>query len=161
MINTRNILPTKVIPMIDIIKNYVPELMAASLEQMPPDEQMYIITNDKASLGAVNILYKDSLDKIAEITGTDLYLIPSSTQEMIAVSTNLGTPDKVADMVYEVNQDAVREEERLSNQVYKYDAQTREISIASDASIHRDIKDAPVNTNNVEYDQQPRRHRGR
>lgn len=32
MINTRNILPTKVIPMIDIIKNYVPELMAASLE---------------------------------------------------------------------------------------------------------------------------------
>jgi len=161
MINTRNILPTKVIPMIDIIKNYVPEFMAASLEQMPPDEQMYIITNDKASLGAVNILYKDSLDKIADITGTDLYLIPSSTQEMIAVSTNLGTPDKVADMVYEVNQDAVREEERLSNQVYKYDAKTREISIASDASIHRDIKDAPENTNNVEYDQQPRRHRGR
>lgn len=87
--------------------------------------------------------------------------MPSSTQEMIAVSTNLGTPDKVADMVYEVNQDAVREEERLSNQVYKYDAKTREISIASDASIHRDIKDAPENTNNVEYDQQPRRHRGR
>lgn len=100
-------------------------------------------------------------NKIADITGTDLYLIPSSTQEMIAVSTNLGTPDKVADMVYEVNQDAVREEERLSNQVYKYDAKTKEISIASDASIHRDIKDAPKNTNNVEYVQQPRRHRGR
>lgn len=40
MINTRNILPTKVIPMIDIIKNYVPEFMAASLEQMPPNEAL-------------------------------------------------------------------------------------------------------------------------
>lgn len=86
-----------------------------------------------------------------------LYLSDLSNGGYATININ----NKIADMVYEVNQDAVREEERLSNQVYKYDAKTREISIASDASIHRDIKDAPENTNNVEYDQQPRRHRGR
>ena len=121
------------------------------VKQSGKNQQQYIIE----ALTQSNIVNTDGIKElIPELkrVGNNLNQIAHALNDSSYYSYNLITENQ---------KDAVREEERLSNQVYKYDAKTKEISIASDASIHRDIKDAPKNTNNVEYVQQPRRHRGR
>ena len=60
------------------------------------------------------------------------YIMPSSTHEVIAVSTNMGEPNELAQMVAEINMDQVSLDERLSNQVYHYDKDLRKLSMATD-----------------------------
>lgn len=57
---------------------------------------------------------------------SDLYILPSSVHEVLAVSTELTEPEELAQMVAEVNMQKVALEERLSNQVYHYDKDLRE-----------------------------------
>ena len=61
----------------------------------------------------------------------NLYILPSSWHEVIAVSSNMGDPNELA-QVAEINMDQVSLEERLSNQVYHYDKDLRKLSLATD-----------------------------
>ena len=98
------------------------------------DEPMVVITNEIKSFGAASILYGDVLQDVAKLFQSDFYLLPSSIHEMIAVSAseNSPGPEALADMVHEINEGQVEIGERLSNQVYHYDAQTRKLSMATD-----------------------------
>lgn len=51
---------------------------------------------------------------------------------LIAVPTDMGDPNELAEMVAEINMDQVELAERLSNQVYYYDRDIRNISLATD-----------------------------
>lgn len=42
----------------------------------------------------------------------------------------MGTPEMLAEMVQEVNGNEVSMEEQLSNHVYKYDAKTKDLTLA-------------------------------
>ena len=97
-----------------------------------PDQAMYVISNDRGLNGAISMLYEDKLHGLAEEIGTDLYIMPSSVHEVIAVSSNMGDPNELAQMVAEINMDQVSLEERLSNQVYHYDKDLRKLSLATD-----------------------------
>ena len=57
--------------------------------------------------------------------------------EVIAVSTSMGDPNELAEMVAEINMDQVALEERLSNQVYHYDKDLRKLSLATDTPNRR------------------------
>jgi hypothetical protein len=61
------------------------------------------------------------MQKVIDRIGTDFYVIPSSIHELLIISAvaNMDREELVT-MVKEVNQLAVEEHERLSNQVYRY-----------------------------------------
>ena len=82
--------------------------------------------------GAVSMLYEDKLYALAQQSGTDLYILPSSTHEVIALPASMESPEKLAQMVYDINMSQVALGERLSNQVYYYDKDLRKLSLATD-----------------------------
>ena len=136
--NTKRLLPPVVKSMNDVMreifmKDGMPhEIADMMLGEMPPEQQMYVISNNKGINGAVSMLYEDGLHELAEKLGSDLYIMPSSIHEVIAVSTDLGNPNELAAMVAEINMDQVALDERLSNQVYHYDKELRKVTLATD-----------------------------
>jgi hypothetical protein len=136
--NTRKIFPPTVKSMNDVIrdmfmKDGMPaEIADMMLGEMPAEQTMWVISNDRGINGAISMLYEDKLHGLAENLGTDLYIMPSSLHEVIAVSASMGDPNELAQMVAEINMDQVALDERLSNQVYHYDKDLRKLSLATD-----------------------------
>ena len=90
------------------------------------------------------MVYDDVLQEVSNKLGEDLYILPSSIHEFIAVPKSLGgDPKEMAEMVRSINADVVKESERLSNQVFYYDANKREITQVSNTPI-LGIKDADL-----------------
>lgn len=136
--NTKRICPPKVISMQKAMmevnpEDFEPELVEL-LEQMEedPKETTWIITNEAGINGASAMLYEENLHKLAEKMGTDMYLLPSSIHEWLAVSVDKEKPEVLADMVQKINMENVRLEERLSNNVYHYDKDLRKVTMATD-----------------------------
>ena len=83
------------------------------------------------------MLYDDLLQKIAKDMDSDLYIMPSSVHETVAVSVNLGSPYELAKLVNEVNMTGVVLDERLSNQVYHYDKELHKLTMATNTPMKR------------------------
>ncbi len=136
--NTKRIFPPVVKDVNSImremfIKDGLPEEIAEMMiGEIPSEIMMYVITNERGINGAASMLYEDKLYELAEKLESDLYIIPSSVHEVIAVSADLGDPYELAAMVSEVNMSNVELNERLSNQVYHYDKNLRKLTLATD-----------------------------
>lgn len=136
--NTRKIFPPTVRSMNDVMREIfladgMPlEVAEMMFSEVPADKMMYVISNEKGINGAISMLYEDQLHALAEQLDTDLYILPSSIHETIAVSVDMGDPEELARMVSEINMDQVSLQERLSNQVYHYDKDLRVLSMATD-----------------------------
>lgn len=136
--NTRRIFPPCIKSMNEVLlemfeKDGMPrEIAEMMLGEMPADGMMYVISNDRGINGAISMLYEDKLHSLAMELENDLYILPSSVHEVIAVSVDMGEPYELAQMVSEINMDQVALEERLSNQVYHYDKDLRKVSLATD-----------------------------
>ena len=136
--NTRRILPPVVQSMNEVMRDMFvadgmpKELADLMVGEQEPEMTMWVISNERKIDGAVSMLYEDKLHNLAESVGTDLYILPSSVHEVIAVSVEMGEPEELAQMVAEINMDQVSLEERLSNQVYHYDKDLRKITLATD-----------------------------
>ena len=150
MDNTREILPISVMSMNEVMREMFSKDGMAELmfEEMPPNQQMYVITNAAKVNGAASMFYEDALSGLAEKLGTDLYILPSSVHEVIAVSTDMGTPESLSEMVKEVNGSQVSEEEQLSDHVYRFDAESKKLSLA-DTTIEDMKKAAGAELENV------------
>lgn len=170
MQNTKEILPVTVQSMNEVMremfsKDGMPDEMAeAMFAEMPVNQQMYVISNTAKVNGAASMFYEDALSGLAEKVGTDLFILPSSVHECIAVSTDMGTPESLAEMVQEVNGSQVDAEEQLSDHVYRFDAKAKTISLA-DTTIEQ--LEAKVSENTTDYEAtqsqteaaRPHRHR--
>lgn len=136
--NTRRILPPVIKDMNSImremfIKDGMPEEIAEMMiGEIPSESMMYVITNEKGINGAASMMYEDKLHELAVKLDSDLYIMPSSVHEVIAVSSDIGDPYELAAMVSEVNMSNVELSERLSNQVYHYDKDLRKVTLATD-----------------------------
>ena len=136
--NTRRILPPVVQSMNEVMRDMLvadgmpEELADLMIGEQEPENIMWVISNERKIEGAASMLYEDKLHKLAESVGTDLYILPSSVHEVIAVSVEMGEPEELAQMVSEINMDQVDISERLSNQVYHYDKDLRKITLATD-----------------------------
>ncbi len=136
--NTRRILPPVVQSMNEVMRDmFVADGMPGELADLmigeqEPETTLWVISNERKVDGAVSMLYEDKLHNLAERVGTDLYILPSSVHEVIAVSVEMGEPEELAQMVSEVNMDQVKLSDRLSNQVYHYDKDLRRITLATD-----------------------------
>ncbi len=137
--NTREMFQPQIKTMAEILQEiFISEGNPGELSDMlvgetEPVETLYIITNEKRAFGAASMLYEDELHKLAESIGTDLYVLPSSIHEVIAVSTSMGSAEEMARMVCEVNAGQVSPEERLSDQVYLYYKNMRQLVPALEA----------------------------
>lgn len=136
--NTRRILPPVVQSMNEVMRDMFmadgmpKELADLMIGEQEPERTMWVISNESRIDGAASMLYEDKLHNLAERVGTDLYILPSSVHEVIAVSVEMGEPEELAQMVAEINMDQVDLSERLSNQVYHYDKDLRKITLATD-----------------------------
>lgn len=136
--NTRRIFPPKVRSMNDVMKEmFISDGMPAELADMmigeiPPEQTMWVVSNNRGIDGAVSMLYENELHELAGKLENDLYILPSSVHEVIAVPTDLASPEELAEMVAEVNMQEVSLDERLSNQVYHYDKDLRKLTLATD-----------------------------
>lgn len=90
-------------------------------EQILP-RRMYVITNQQEQYGASALLYEDCLRSLADQAGGDLYILPSSIHELIAIPAAGGDPTGLQDLVREINgtKDLISPDEVLSNNVYRY-----------------------------------------
>ena len=148
--NTKNLFPVTVKNMNEVISEIIfgdSELSGEMEEEFKEvmmetqdERSMYVITNESKLYGAASILYEEPLHELAEKFGSDLYILPSSVHEVIAVSADMGSPDDLAEMVYEINMEQVDIDDRLSNQVYCYDKDLRTLRLATD-TINKSLDD--------------------
>lgn len=161
--NTPKMFPPVVKPMSQVIFGMLTENggMPKDVAQQVVDgmkgenEMMWIITNNKGISGAVNMIFEKNLFELSKGLSDDLYILPSSIHEVIAVPSSLGDPVELAEMVQQVNMDVVDVSERLSNQVYHYNRDSRKLSMATDTP-NKDIVNAVAEISLV-YDSQPKR----
>lgn len=88
-----------------------------------PKNAMYVISNDIKMDGAIAIASKEAMEKVYKTIGEGFYILPSSRHEIIAVRESMVTdPKDLKAMVEEVNATEVSRKDRLSDNVYHYDA---------------------------------------
>lgn len=93
---------------------------------------MYIATNTTKTYGAAVILYDGLLKDVAEyISCSGIYAMPSSIHEFICIPDTFGSIEYIKQMVQEINSTEVRPDEVLSDNIYHYDAATRELTVIS------------------------------
>lgn len=142
MENTKRIFPPRIRTMQEVMWETYMEIAMFSemeespvgqmLEDIPPEQMIWVLSNDIGVNGAAIMLYEEQLHNLAETLQSNFYIIPSSVHEIIAVPSFSGTPEELAEMVEEVNMTEVSLEERLSNQVYCYDKDLRRITLVTD-----------------------------
>lgn len=83
-------------------------------------DELFVLTNSYFCGGAAVVFYPHVLECIGMALDRDLYLLPSSINEMIAVTDIGQDPQKLFEIVKEVNRTQVAEEDLLTDAVYYY-----------------------------------------
>lgn len=95
------------------------------------EDVMYVLTNSLRNYGAACLLYPHVLDIIGEMLKEDFFILPSSIHEAIIVPESRGLDtEEMNEMVVEINETQVAPEEILSNHVYFYRRQGRELMLS-------------------------------
>ena len=134
--NTRRLFPPTTEPLKDVI---VEMFMDGGFSEEAAQEMgnaiqapIYCISNKMSINGAVSMLYGDVIHGLAERLGSDLYILPLSVHEVMAVPTEGVEPNELAELVEKNNMSRIRLSERLSNQVYRYDSKQQTLLLATD-----------------------------
>lgn len=85
------------------------------------EDNMLVISNQRNINGASCMIYPDLLKEIADMSGTDLYILPSSIHELIIVKNDHQYRKEILkEMVKEINLTQVPIEDVLSDSIYYY-----------------------------------------
>ncbi len=84
-------------------------------------KELLMVTNSEGTYGASVILYPRVISIMARALGHDLWILPSSVHEVIVMRDEGEHPEELRMIVREVNRTCVREEEFLSDSVYRYE----------------------------------------
>lgn len=104
------------------------------------NEPMLVLTNTE-NLGGSSILANDNiLQKISEVVNDDYYILPSSIHELLIIPKNMSkemnlTEQALGIMVRDVNVSQVNAEERLSDHVYSYSRDVKELSTCKNSKL--------------------------
>ncbi len=91
---------------------------------------MMVLGNARRTQGAVCIMYPHLLEQIAGRMGSSLYILPSSIHEVIIMPERPGVlPERLKEMIVEVNATQVDPEEKLSDSLYYYNRTEQIIQI--------------------------------
>jgi hypothetical protein len=126
MKNTKRMFPPMMENLCDILARNRP---AGQTMDVPENDMLKIISNEKNLYGATAVLYTDELTELAESLGENLILIPSSIHEFLAVPDNERfRAEDFCSMVQDVNMNMLYLSERLSNNIFYFNKDTREYS---------------------------------
>lgn len=103
------------------------------------DFPMWVASTSGAVYGAGVLAYPDFLEYAANLLGGDYYLLPSSVHEVLLLADDgTMTAETLTGMVTSVNASEVQPEDRLTDNAYHYERQTRRFETASEyeARIH-------------------------
>ena len=114
-----------------------------------PKSPFYVITNDSKVDGAVAIASKAALEQAYEVVGENFYILPSSRHEILALPESLvKDPEELRQMVCDVNENQVEPKDRLSDNVYYYDAQKKHVSLVEPKAVEKPMEIAEAVTKN-------------
>lgn len=136
--NTKRLFPPVLNRLSDLFFDRSREGMAL-LDELPepvsssPSEDfpsIYVLTNSAASYGACCFLYDDLISSIAEKLGTDLLILPSSIHELLLMP-DLHTMkyEAIEKIIRSVNTHDVEKSDVLSDHLYLYSSEKRQIMI--------------------------------
>lgn len=120
--NTRSLMGEKVCPMKEVINELLGSLdpLCPEFEEEQP-MPMYVFSNLWRWNGALCMLFSDTLQKLADMLESDLYVIPSSIHEVILVPVGQGIcRGELDNMVREINRTELKPEEVLSDHTYMF-----------------------------------------
>lgn len=123
-------MPVRITTLGDLFRK---DIKTVSPEEMYCESDMdYILTNPEVSYGAVTLQYPGVLQALAENSGADLFILPSSIHEVLVMKVdgeiNAG---ELQYIVMDINRHMVEPEEVLSDQVYRYDRESQSLSMAT------------------------------
>ena len=107
------------------------EMMGADMppemvDMMMPDgpDMMYVLNAADKAFGASAIVSTDTLKEVQEKLGEEFYIIPSSRFEVLCVpQSTVANPADLKIMCEEVNSTEVKPDEKLSDNIYRFDGQ--------------------------------------
>lgn len=117
--NTLRLFPPKLMN----LGRYIEMSIGANLPLGEDEVTTYILTNQKEVDGAIYFMSPEVVGAIAEALEDDLYILPSSVNEVLLVRASEleDGVDKLKEMVRDANETVVAEKDILSYNVYHYD----------------------------------------
>ena len=117
--NTLRLFPPKLMN----LGRYVEMSIGGKLPFGEDEVTTYILTNQKEVDGAIYFMSPEVVGAIAEALEDDLYILPSSINEVLLVRASEleDGVDKLKEMVRDANETVVAEKDILSYNVYHYD----------------------------------------
>lgn len=135
--NSERILPSKIMPIEDVLLNMLSSFGEADDELTPHcneidksrrlEHPLFVLSNTTGQNGAAAILYEGVLDKFSNEMEADIVIIPSSIHETLLLPfTEIFEPDELRDMVRTINS-TLEVEDVLSDNIYIYRRELRKI----------------------------------
>ena len=114
-------MPSLLPPVCTPIEELLSNVIAGENGGRHPAPELQVLSCRDGFYGAAVILYPGFLRTVSDGIGGDLFLLPSSVHEFLALPVSSGiTAAACADIVQSVNRTAVEEEDVLSDHVYRY-----------------------------------------
>lgn len=118
-------------PMGEAIEGLVEEL-GIEIDRSTVDVPMFVLANESNFYGAAAILDVETMQKVTQLCGEEVYILPSSLHECLAIGKSNIEIEELREMVRGTNRWVLEPEEWLSDDVYQYDSTTRKISLVSE-----------------------------
>ena len=99
-------------------------------DEIPLKTKMTVVTNTFDCKGTAGILNPDTMMQVVEEFGEDIYILPSSIHECVVIGKSYGPIEAAQELVRETNQRIVSPVDKLSDQVYVFDRQSKKIKMA-------------------------------
>ena len=105
------------------------EEIVGELLMQQSEQPILVLSNEKGINGAACLLYPGMLKGVEEKMQGSFYVLPSSIHELIVIPDN-GTPAaRLCEMVYCINRTQLPWEDVLSDAVYYYSQETKELRV--------------------------------
>lgn len=124
--NTPRLYPANLHPICDTLRlggdiNLIPEMPVP----------MFVLSNTENHNGAAAVCYKDVLERFSQKIEDDLVILPSSVHETILLPLQKNnSKESLREMVYDANRTMLDQSEFLSDNVYLYSRNDRQLMIA-------------------------------
>lgn len=133
--NTPGLMRFKWASILDVTGRMEDAARATECNALEPEAEhapMYVFSGEENHYGACVMLYPHTFADLASRLGDDLFILPSSVHEVIAVPYSLMDVGYLRGVVADINKAVVNAEEVLAYSVYLFDRETEKISICKD-----------------------------
>jgi len=129
-INCERFQPSRIRCMEDLLYDLGRKIGMEVYEARECQPFLYVMSNTKGMFGATSIVFCEELEHFAKRIGNSFYILPSSVHEVILVpACKEFCKEYFKSMVQEINATQVDATEVLSDNIYFFDKETKEISI--------------------------------